>query len=92
VTLLDRHRSCTHGLFASMAACPIPPSDLEQAAIALMRQRSLNDNASLDQRLAAIEGDAARVRAIRDDDEILAKSKTLAAATIRAIERREANA
>jgi hypothetical protein len=75
-----------------MAACPIPPSDLEQAAIALMRQRSLNDNASLDQRLAAIEGDAARVRAIRDDDEILAKSKTLAAATIRAIERREANA
>jgi hypothetical protein len=79
-------------LATNMAACPIPPSDLEQAAIALMRQRSLNDNASLDQRLAAIEGDAARVRAIRDDDEILAKSKTLAAATIRAIERREANA
>ena len=79
-------------LATNMAACPFPPSDLEQAAIALMRQRSLNDNASLDQRLAAIEEDAARVRAIRDDDEILAKSKTLAAATIRAIERREANA
>jgi hypothetical protein len=79
-------------LATGMAACPIPPSDLEQAAIALMQQRSLDDDASLDRRLAAIEKDVARVRAIRDDNEILAKSKMLATATIRAIERREAAA
>jgi hypothetical protein len=78
-------------LSTGMAACPIPPSDLERAAIALMRRRSLDD-ASLDRRLAAIEEDAGKIRAIRDDDEILAKSKTLAAATIRAIERRETTA
>jgi hypothetical protein len=75
-------------LSTNLAACPIPPSDLEQAAVALMRERALDDS-SLDRRLAAIEEDAAKIRAIRDDDEILAKSKTLAAATIRAIERRE---
>jgi hypothetical protein len=72
-------------------ATPILPSDLEQAAIALMRHRSLDD-ASLDRRLAAIEKDVARVRAIRDDNEILAKSKILAAATIRAKRRREERA
>lgn len=76
-------------LSTGMAACPILPSAQEQAAIALMRER-FNDDASLDRRLAAIEEDAARVRAIRDDTELLAKSKTLAAATIRGIERREA--
>jgi len=74
-------------LATGMAACPIPPSDLEQAAIALMRER-FNHEASLDRRITAIEEDAAKVRAIHDDDEILVKSKTLAAAMIRTIERR----
>ncbi len=54
-----------------------------------MRER-FNDDASLDRRLAALEEDATRVRAIYDDTEILAKSKMLAAATIRTVERREA--
>jgi hypothetical protein len=78
-------------LSTGMTATPIAPSDQEQAAIALMRQRSLDDDASLDRRLAAIEEAAARVRAIYDDTEILAKSKMLAAATIRTVERREAS-
>ena len=78
-------------LSTGMTATPIAPSDQEQAAIALMRQRSLDDS-SLDRRLAAIEEAAAKIRAIYDDDEILAKSKTLAAAMIRAIERRETTA
>ena len=77
-------------LSTGMTATPIAPSDQEQAAIALMRQRSLDDS-SLDRRLAAIEEAAARVRAIYDDTEILAKSKMLAAATIRTVERREAS-
>jgi hypothetical protein len=71
-------------------ATPILPSDLEQAAVALMRQRSLDNNSSLDRRVTAIE-DAAKGR-MREDEEILAKSKMLAAATIRAIERREERA
>jgi len=71
-------------------ATPILPSDLEQAAVALMRQRSLDNNSSLDRRVTAIE-DAAKGR-MRDDDEILAKSKILAAATIRAKRRREERA
>lgn len=78
-------------LSTGMTATPIAPSDQEQAAIALMRQRSLDDS-SLDRRLAAIEEAPAKIRAIYDDDEILAKSKTLAAAMIRAIERRETTA
>jgi hypothetical protein len=71
-------------------ATPILPSDLEQAAVALMRQRSLVDDASLDRRVTAIE-DAAKAQ-VRNDEEILTKSKMLAAATIRAIERREERA
>ena len=71
-------------------ATPILPSDLEQAAVALMRQRSLDNNSSLDRRVTAIE-DAAK-GLMRDDDEILAKSKILAAATIRAKRRREERA
>ena len=74
-----------------VTANPIPPSDLEQAAIALMWERFDSDT-SANRRLAAIEEDAAKIRAIRDDNEILAKSKTLAAAPIRAIERREERA
>jgi hypothetical protein len=68
---------------------PIPPSDFEQRAVALMQERSLVDDASLDRRVTAIE-DATKAQ-VRDDEEILAKSKMLAAATIRAIERRAEN-
>jgi len=71
----------------AVTVTPILPSGQERAAVALMRER-FSDQAGMDRRLAAIEQDAARVRAIRDDSEIQAKSQTLAKAIIAGIERR----